>query len=45
MARLDELRRHGPSPSAFTFKARFPPPGMPGSGGSTDMTPESYCTA
>jgi hypothetical protein len=43
MSRLDELRRRGPSPAAFTFKARFPPPGTAGS--STDMKPEPYCTA
>jgi Domain of unknown function (DUF3291) len=27
--RLDYLRAHGPSPEAFTFKQRFPPPGEP----------------
>ena len=43
MARLDELGQRGPSPSAFTFKARFPPPGN--TEGSTDMKPEPYCTA
>jgi hypothetical protein len=25
--RLEHLRRHGPSPTAFTFRAPFPPPG------------------
>ncbi len=25
--RLDHLRAHGPTPYAFTFKQRFPPPG------------------
>ena len=25
--RLDYLRAHGPTPHAFTFKQRFPPPG------------------
>jgi hypothetical protein len=25
-ARLDHLREHGPTPEAFTFKQRFPPP-------------------
>lgn len=25
-ARLDHLREHGPTPHAFTFKQRFPPP-------------------
>ena len=27
VARLDALRRDGPSPAAFTFRAPFPPPG------------------
>ena len=27
-ARLDHLIAHGPTPHAFTFKQRFPPPGM-----------------
>ncbi len=26
VARLDHLREHGPSPHAFDFKTRFPPP-------------------
>ena len=25
--RLDHLRAHGPTPYAFTFKQRYPPPG------------------
>jgi hypothetical protein len=28
-ARLDHLREHGPTPHAFTFKERFPPPPEP----------------
>lgn len=26
LARLDRLTREGPTPEAFTFKERFPPP-------------------
>jgi hypothetical protein len=37
MARLADLRAHGPSAHAFTFKQRYPPPGP------TDMKPERYC--
>jgi hypothetical protein len=43
MARLRHLREHGPSPHAFTFKARHPSPGEDGT--PTDMLPERYCTA
>jgi hypothetical protein len=42
MNRLDHLNRHGPSPTAFTFKARFPHPGK--EGGPHDMKPEPYCS-
>jgi hypothetical protein len=42
MDRLDHLDRHGPSATAFTFKARFPHPGK--DGGSHDMKPEPYCS-
>lgn len=41
MARLDHLRKHGPTPHAFTFKERHPAPGEPGE--ATDMKPEPYC--
>lgn len=41
MARLDHLRRHGPTPQAFTFKQRYPAPDEPGE--ATDMKPEPYC--
>lgn len=41
MARLERLRREGPGPAAFTFKAKFPPPGEGGS--AEDMEPEPYC--
>lgn len=27
--RLDHLHRHGPTPAAFTFRDRFPPPATP----------------
>ena len=41
LARLDHLRRHGPTPHAFTFKEHYPPPGD--EGGPTDLQPEPYC--
>ena len=41
MARLDALRRDGPTPFAFTFKSVYPP-GAEG-GPSTDMAPDPYC--
>ena len=27
LRRLRQLKRHGPTPEAFTFKQSFPPPG------------------
>ncbi|MGH9888123.1 MAG: DUF3291 domain-containing protein [bacterium] len=41
IAKLEHLRAHGPTPEAFTFKQRFPPPGMPGD--PVNMRPEPYC--
>lgn len=41
--RLDTLRRLGPTEQAFTFKARFAPPGS--GDPPRDMKPEPYCTA
>jgi len=41
LTRLDELRRNGPTPRAFTFSRKFPPPGE--LGGSENMKPEPYC--
>ncbi len=41
MARLEHLRKRGPTPHAFTFKERYPAPGEPGE--ATDMKPEPYC--
>lgn len=41
LARLQQLRRHGPGPDAFTFKERYPAPGEMGQ--PTDMRPEPYC--
>ena len=41
IARLDHLRAHGPTPEAFTFKQRFPPPGTVGD--PINMRPEPYC--
>jgi hypothetical protein len=41
LARLERLRREGPSAAAFTFKAKFPPPG--GAEPATDMEPDPWC--
>lgn len=41
LARLQNLRRHGSAPDAFTFKERYPAPGEMGQ--PTDMRPEPYC--
>ncbi|TLZ11755.1 MAG: DUF3291 domain-containing protein [Gammaproteobacteria bacterium] len=41
MDRLEHLRRNGPSPHAFTFSQRYPPPGELGA--PEDMNPERYC--
>lgn len=41
IARLEHLRIHGPTPEAFTFKERFPPPGT--AGDPVNMRPEPYC--
>jgi Domain of unknown function (DUF3291) len=41
MARLDHLRAHGPTPRAFTFKEKYPPPGIAGM--PEDMKHEPYC--
>jgi hypothetical protein len=41
LARLEHLRRHGPTAHAFTFKHRYP---APDSGGEpVEMKPEPYC--
>ncbi len=40
-ARLWLLDRFGPSPQAFTFKARFPAPDTPGP--PIDMNPDPWC--
>ena len=37
LARLDDLRREGPTPRAFTFKRRFAAPGGAGSGSATEF--------
>ena len=42
LSRLWRLDRYGPTPEAFTFKSRFPLPGM--SGAPTDMAPDPWCT-
>ncbi|HVZ34821.1 MAG TPA: DUF3291 domain-containing protein, partial [Polyangiaceae bacterium] len=41
MERLAHLRRHGPTPEAFTFKQRFAPPGTGANPGG--LEPEPYC--
>ena len=41
LAKLAKLNAEGPTPEAFTFKARFPQPDK--IGGPEDMQPEPYC--
>lgn len=41
LSRLWQLDHFGPSPFAFTFKARFPAPGL--SGGPVDLQPDPWC--
>lgn len=41
LSRLWLLDRYGPSPQAFTFKARFPAPGTTGM--PVDMQPDPWC--
>lgn len=41
LERLEQLRREGPTASAFTFKQRFPTPDA--QSGPRDMQPEPYC--
>lgn len=41
LSRLWRLDRHGPTPQSFTFKARFPAPGL--SGPPADMKPDPWC--
>jgi hypothetical protein len=41
LSRLWRLDRFGPAPQAFTFKARFPAPGL--GGPPTDMDPDPWC--
>jgi len=41
LARLARLVAGGPTASAFSFKHRYPPPGV--AGPVTDMKPEPYC--
>jgi hypothetical protein len=42
LARLWLLDRYGPSAQAFTFKARFPAPGL--AGPPNDMQPDPWCS-
>ena len=42
MARLNQLRNEGPSAAVFTFRSKYPPPGIGGS--PEDMKPEPYCS-
>lgn len=41
LAKLWLLDRYGPGPQAFTFKARFPAPGL--AGPPVDMNPDPWC--
>jgi hypothetical protein len=41
LARLDELDANGPTPRAFTFKQKFPPPDAEGA--PVDLRPDPYC--
>ena len=41
LARLWLIDRYGPSPRAFTFKSRFPAPGL--AGPTIDMQPDPWC--
>jgi len=41
LARLWRLDRFGPTPQAFTFKTRFPAPGL--GGAPVDMQPDPWC--
>jgi Domain of unknown function (DUF3291) len=41
LSRLWRLDRYGPTAQAFTFKARFPAPGL--SGAPIDMQPDPWC--
>ena len=41
LARLWMLDRYGPTPNAFTFKARFPAPGL--AGPPVDHQPDPWC--
>ena len=41
LSRLWMLDRFGPTPHAFTFKSRFPAPGIPGA--PVDMQPDPWC--
>lgn len=43
LSRLWRLDTHGPSPAAFTFKTRFPAPGL--GGRPVDMQPDPWCMA
>jgi hypothetical protein len=41
LSRLWQLDRFGPSPQAFTFKTRFPAPGLDAP--PIDMQPDPWC--
>ena len=43
LSRLWRLDRYGPTQEAFTFKARFPAPGL--SGPPVDMKPDPWCVS
>jgi len=41
LARLTHLNAHGPSARAFTFREKFPPPGVAGI--AEDLRPDPHC--
>ena len=41
--RIEELKQHGPNPTAFTFKDRFPPPGVVAAS-SEELDPDEHCS-
>jgi hypothetical protein len=41
LQRLEHVRRHGPTPHAFTFKQKYPPPLS--AAPPQDLRPEAYC--
>ncbi|MEM1142956.1 MAG: DUF3291 domain-containing protein [Pseudomonadota bacterium] len=42
LERIERLKKHGPTPEAFTFKSRYPAPGCDES--PDDLAPDEYCS-